>query len=491
MNKQVVTIQVGNCANFIGSHFWNLQAANLPSADRVAELDPTAVFRESGSTSSVRYTPRLQIIDASGAFGRLSTQAGCILSDRTEPSRADTSAWSGHQAIYMRDAIPPAPLMNNSSPASATSHRQLYWSDNLEFDLHPRAAHALTGVHHNVTDLSHFSTGVTLATPARLEDMFSDLRFFLEECDVLGGVHILCDADTAFSGLTSSYISHLSDELGANLPRLVSSAHSVRRACSRAAASHFQLPYVTSMESRNARAEARLVVTCADHHVQYVPLAAPPTSSIPGWQVGTHADAALAVALDTATTSLRTPGSLPALLSALRPASGAFYSSLLVNAPSQRAVFARSLLASPGTVNLSNMWNKSFLGCISKSGVSPLAERARVTEVISSRGCPAALRVFAETDKPFYIPEEFPRIFRQASATNPMKGDVDNGNLVSKLHLLSAFAVEPSDCEHALRGLGESLKASRSEARAEGLEISELEEMKDDLLGRAADSENY
>ncbi|GAA0168291.1 hypothetical protein LIER_23041 [Lithospermum erythrorhizon] len=79
----IVTIQVGDYANYVGSHFWNLQdeflgLADSPEADPAFEnhgLDMNAIYRVGETLQGIQtYTPRLVSIGFQGSLGSVSSQ---------------------------------------------------------------------------------------------------------------------------------------------------------------------------------------------------------------------------------------------------------------------------------------------------------------------------------------------------------------------------------------------------------------------------------
>ena len=78
--RAVITLQMGNYSNYIGSHFWNIQEAGFvfPSETNinyVPDINNSVLFRE-GATGlgqnggQTTYTPRLVSVDLKGALGR-------------------------------------------------------------------------------------------------------------------------------------------------------------------------------------------------------------------------------------------------------------------------------------------------------------------------------------------------------------------------------------------------------------------------------------
>ncbi|KAF5202567.1 misato-like protein [Thalictrum thalictroides] len=99
--REIVTIQVGDFANFIGSHFWNFQdellgLAEEPHADQTYKnqsLDTDVLFR-AGETQqgTLTYTPRLVSIGLQGSLGSLSSH-GSLYNDVTSCDPSHVATW--------------------------------------------------------------------------------------------------------------------------------------------------------------------------------------------------------------------------------------------------------------------------------------------------------------------------------------------------------------------------------------------------------------
>lgn len=401
MVKQVVTLQLGHRANYVGTHFWNLQEQHLNSSDCQSELDPSAFFQESNTRSSSytsSFLPRLQIVDASGAFGALSTDTASVKAFPTaESAHRDTcNAWSGYSQVFFRDQIPPHELslgsndtskggnchaVGDDSGDSSTSpvttkgavrkQSVSYWSDFLSSPLHPQSCHPLTGVHHGVTDLSHFITGTDIATTTVLDDLCDNARTFVEQCDNFGGLLMLTNADDAFAGMTSSYLNTLVDEFGTSTPVLLFSAHRPDRLCTAAAAAKLKSSFRTAVEARMAQNEARLLSACISHNVQYVPVSPAAAMLLPTCQkrermsmtvyssLSEYQTTALpALGMHVSLTPLLTALGLPGLLASVRTTNVATYSCLFSNISQIVPSLWKNqdFVSWDGTVNMSGMW---------------------------------------------------------------------------------------------------------------------------------------
>ncbi|PXF48068.1 Protein misato [Gracilariopsis chorda] len=517
MTKEIVNLQIGTHANYVGAHFWNLQDEYLATPVESRELSPSAFFRETAPSSpyfrsGLQYAPRLQVIDACGAFGALSTQAGIVLSGALSQQQLPKPDWGGELQTFIRERVQPSSYTRQlhreeqqeqeyvQQKADEAQHNEeapkqrklfddvRYWSDFLKTRVHPRSCTSLPGVHYDVTNLQYFSTGYDIAFPL-VEDFYDSLRYFIEECDSFGGLNLMSNADDAFAGITASYISHIVDELGASTPILTVGVQNEMRYATQATAESFGATFSPAEEKIWSQNEARLVAFCQEYAVQYVPISSQISRRIPMLHVKNnvfHTSAALGLALDAALTPLSQGTSLTGVLSLLRPAPFATFGSLVCNVPksSEALVYGKNVFDTEGTVNLSDAWKPPY-----HSKAVQFAAPLRTVEVISARGFTRELAVHAKTILPVTIPIPFPTFFDQAlarpGAAVPNVNPRDQGVEVEHVSLLSGLATVPCAGRRALQSLSDSVRSvtfTRS-----GDERARLDEVREALQSRADD----
>lgn len=520
MMKEVVTIQVGTQSNFIATHFWNLLNANFSNSCS-ADVYRHSLFRELSLSrklgSSVSYCPRVQIIDANGSFGALSHTDGRVHTGPTEQDANSNNnaseSWSGSQQIYRQDPIPPHRIAwkhlqvdsdyesnANSKEGSCSSPSVLrtdvqYWSDYLTTHLHPRSLHSLQGVHHNVTDLRQFSVGSSVVTSQYLNNVYDDLRFFIEECDNFGGLNFIANSDDAFAGIAASYFEVLSEELGDSIPKLLFSAFHPDRLCSKAASAHFGKPFCFDAELLYSQNEARFLNECLDRNMQYVPLSTQASLSLPvdrttDWD-HYHLAAPLGLAVETALSPLTHNASLSAVIRAVRSSSSALLSGLFANItfkPS-RTVTGKSLVQAPGTSNLSYTWHPMRLGAISAKNETDWSSLARADALLTSRGYTTSLSVSLNLKDPILVPEAFPNVFEMTSFSKQVGMGTSYPN-TDHSYSIPAFAGLVNDRLNActaLKELSNCLQGDPNISKSIGIEKLDLAEVQENLKGRAED----
>ncbi|KAJ1954268.1 mtDNA inheritance, partitioning of the mitochondrial organelle, partial [Dipsacomyces acuminosporus] len=98
---EVITLQFGENANYVGTHFWNTQEANITDSD---ELYPVVFYREgSGKQYRQKHTPRLLLFDKPGNFGSLGQEE--LASGGDAADQAD-ALWSGQSETYRQPLYP-------------------------------------------------------------------------------------------------------------------------------------------------------------------------------------------------------------------------------------------------------------------------------------------------------------------------------------------------------------------------------------------------
>lgn len=521
--REIVNVQLGTYSNHIGAHFWNLHDEYLATPPASRELSPSVLFRESSGAPSSRvplYAPRLQAVDLSGAFGSISLDAGAVLPDSAvdetgaQPG-AEQLAWGGRADTFRRERVPPSGYVGSllaeeaaadaeaaESKAEAVNAKRVnpkeaervqepppttdfnldagvaYWADFLKTRLHPRTCFSLPGMHAGVSPFEKFDHGADIASTRLTDALFDELRYFVEECDALGGVHIVTHADDGFAGLAAVYLERLRDELGGGCPIFVVGADAPRNLDEKT-------PLERALAVRDrCTAEARLVSQCVGLSAQYVPVNVGATGGLahvrPKQGNDYHSSAIVALALDVAYTPLRFQAaslSSGGLMNSLRPAPLAAVSSLFANFPVvQNGVPETGFFYNrPSSAKLSL---RSFPKLRTAAAPSGLPS-TNVCEVVSSRGVPKQPGVVASVASQVALPVAYPRFFDATVATD---GEME------EVKCVSGFATSGAEGAAFLRRhaalLGEATKKTSSRHTSEAATLVEIGEV---LSGLAQD----
>ncbi|KAI8923785.1 Misato segment II tubulin-like domain-containing protein [Entophlyctis helioformis] len=220
MGREIVTLQLGHLASFVGTHFWNTQAAYLESQEN--ELDHDVLYRTGETRKGEKtYTPRLVICDLKGSLGSLKPT-----SELYEAADQQVNTWRGKvetfesdrhaknaflQALDAEDASTAKP-----SYASDLSSSVQVWSDFNSIYYHPHTIFELTthvhGDEHNRFLL--YSRGRDVYDELAMVDHLLDdrIRPFMEESDNPQGFQVLADTFDGFAGVNAAMMEALQEE---------------------------------------------------------------------------------------------------------------------------------------------------------------------------------------------------------------------------------------------------------------------------------------
>lgn len=244
-----MTIQIGDYANFIGSHFWNFQDELLGLAE-----DPQGdeVFKNQGLTMDVlyrtgetqqgalTYTPRLLSIGFQGSLGSLSPLGTVYNYDQIPPALSDLVTWTGSSSTHVSKPVKKnlflqslyeeeqenSIVMNGKSSDSNDSrdiqdkdivesleNEVQYWTDFSKVDYHPRSLYELNGLWVDAQQFNNYGIGRdAFSESMRGEEINDRLRFFLEESDHIQGIQFIADDSGGFSGITAEFMENIADE---------------------------------------------------------------------------------------------------------------------------------------------------------------------------------------------------------------------------------------------------------------------------------------
>ncbi|WCJ31074.1 hypothetical protein M5689_012589 [Euphorbia peplus] len=258
--REIVTVQVGSFANFIGSHFWNFQdellgLADDPGTDTVFKnyhqylnMD---VFYRNGETQQgiLTYTPRLLSIGSQGSLGSMSSD-GTLYNEGTSASSQITT-WTGKVSSYpsephkknlflqrLHEEELKNLTLNEKKKMDSTTEGKIqdkdiveslendvqYWTDFSKVHYHPQSLYEVCGLWMDTEEFDNYGAGKDIfSTNLRGEEMSERLRFFVEDCDHIQGFQFIVDDSGGFSALAADFLETIADEY-TNTPVLLYSA---------------------------------------------------------------------------------------------------------------------------------------------------------------------------------------------------------------------------------------------------------------------------
>ncbi|XP_031495031.1 uncharacterized protein LOC116260726 [Nymphaea colorata] len=249
--REIVTIQVGGFANFIGSHFWNFQDELIGLAD---EPHGDAIFKDSGLDMDVfyrsgetqqgflTYTPRLLSVDLPGSLGSLQS-SGSLYEGPSVHDTTEIATWTGSvtkivsephkknlflQSLEEEEKDISTNFGSNSVPKNGNGVIQQerdkdrveclqkcvqFWTDFAKVHYHPRSLYELTGLWSDKQEFNNFGSGRDVFSRSlHGEEMSESLRFFVEECDHIQGFQFIVDDSGGFSNVATDFLENISDE---------------------------------------------------------------------------------------------------------------------------------------------------------------------------------------------------------------------------------------------------------------------------------------
>ena len=236
---EIITLQLGQRANYLATHFWNTQESYFTYLEQEESIvDHDIHFRAGlgadGHTET--FTPRTVIYDLKGGFGSLRKLNA--LYDVQDDPRPLQGLW--YVAAAEKDKSGTEPHRNGSTstqrqpeialsqyqqsleqglPTSQVQSKDVrYWSDFNRVYYHPRSTVQLYDYELNsqLMPFEDWSAGEQLFESLDREDdiLDRDVRPFAEECNQMQGFQMIAGTDDAWGGFASKYLDHLRDEYG-------------------------------------------------------------------------------------------------------------------------------------------------------------------------------------------------------------------------------------------------------------------------------------
>ncbi|CAN6352186.1 unnamed protein product [Urochloa humidicola] len=242
--REVVTVQVGGFANFVGSHFWNFQdellgLADDPGADpvfRTAALDMDILYRAGETHQGVAtYCPRLVSVGSRGSLGSLSS-SGTLGSSSAAADQPNVLTWSGnvtksvakpHDRNLFLQSLSEEERNTSSSNDRNNAKKNVedkdlveslengvkFWTDYSKVQYHPQSLYELYGSWTDFDKFNNYGTAREVVSEwSQMEELNERLRFFVEECDHIQGIQFIVDDSGGFSSVAAQYLESIADD---------------------------------------------------------------------------------------------------------------------------------------------------------------------------------------------------------------------------------------------------------------------------------------
>ncbi|KYR00462.1 hypothetical protein DLAC_02463 [Tieghemostelium lacteum] len=224
LNKDnLLTIQIGNYANFIASHYWNIQNQNyettIKKENEDFEINPECLYRTIHNferASEPVYKPRALIFDFKSNLGSLNSDGRIHrgTAHQTQEEQVKNNSDEGISTFIQKPLGKPINPLDKAVDNSLCGFE--YWSDYLYGDYSKNSIVEIPDSFNSIPNQSTlcYDDGKELLSHSwQLEELYQDyLRKMFEECDCISGFQIFCDSSDLWGGITSMVMDHLSDE---------------------------------------------------------------------------------------------------------------------------------------------------------------------------------------------------------------------------------------------------------------------------------------
>ncbi|KAG0135294.1 putative protein DML1 [Tuber indicum] len=220
---EIITLQLGHQANYLGTHFWNTQESYFTYAEDASPspVDHNVHFRPGiGVDGGETFTPRTLIYDLKGGFGSMKKINALYEVERDSDAGIPQGLWDNGMTIQREPLVEPIEYQRSLDtgllPARLEPASVRYWSDFNKVFYHPRSSIQLNqyDLNSKVMPFENIGLGRDLFNQLNREhDMLDrDFRLFAEECDQMQGVQIFTSAEDAWGGFAAEYVAALRDE---------------------------------------------------------------------------------------------------------------------------------------------------------------------------------------------------------------------------------------------------------------------------------------
>ncbi|KAL2124364.1 hypothetical protein VTJ04DRAFT_729 [Mycothermus thermophilus] len=246
---EILTVQLGQQANYLATHFWNTQESYFTYSDEPESVvDHDIHFRPGLAPDGTEtFMPRTLIYDLKTSFGTLrKINALYDVTDETHPPQA---LWNGTPVVHhSSQPLDPSPYIASLdaglTPPRLTPAQVRFFSDYSRVFYHPRSVIQVPELGLVLSKASSPSAAAASSSPAAVttspgpldrfsagEELFAaldrdenhggggelldrDLRPFAEEADHMQGIQVFTGMDDAWGGFAARYVERMRDEFG-------------------------------------------------------------------------------------------------------------------------------------------------------------------------------------------------------------------------------------------------------------------------------------
>jgi len=207
-NEEIITLQLGNYSNFVGTHYWNNQFKRLYAKND--EINHLKLYREISSTRNNEYQPRVICFDSRNNLKTLKQDGGFSTKNNEDIYMQDDELSIFEQTAWNKNELTTKVTQNQALPEQMNLDNVVTtWSDFMTYKLHPNSMQLLSN---QFTDeFNYFGCGER--EYLQLFDEVEDkLHYWIEECNSLEGFQVMLDMHDGFSGLSCKMLEQLCDD---------------------------------------------------------------------------------------------------------------------------------------------------------------------------------------------------------------------------------------------------------------------------------------
>ncbi|KAJ2740120.1 mtDNA inheritance, partitioning of the mitochondrial organelle [Coemansia sp. BCRC 34301] len=215
--KEIITLQFGEGANYVGTHYWNMQQWQYQS-DPSAPPSMEVFYSESDQgvgQRGKRFTPRVLVYDKVGNFGSIGYRGDAADSGGRDLEEVESAQWGGATEVYRQAPHAPPLVLGASEELSENSVE--FWSDFNEVEYNARQSLiGVSGVEfgNSLGEMHTFQEGsdVFEGENGRDEMLEGKFRGLSEACDQVQGFQVLADAYGGFAGFGAGFVGKVREE---------------------------------------------------------------------------------------------------------------------------------------------------------------------------------------------------------------------------------------------------------------------------------------
>ncbi|KAF9209883.1 mtDNA inheritance, partitioning of the mitochondrial organelle [Haplosporangium sp. Z 27] len=233
---EIVTLQFGHFANFVGTHFWNTQDAHFnyeqPADDEEVApelINHDCLYRVGMTNKGVdTYTPRALIYDLKGGFGSINKNRLYETESADQYQQQPDLSWDpSRMETFEEERFPLSAYqrhLEDEELGLATEEEEdnivmndaKTWSDFSRVYYHPKSMVTASGYQLDSEfmpfDVFSYGRAAFIETEKEKDSYDENLRLFMEECDQLQGFQVLVDVLDGWGGFATSFLERLRED---------------------------------------------------------------------------------------------------------------------------------------------------------------------------------------------------------------------------------------------------------------------------------------